>query len=120
MFTKTLVIAALSFLALTAAQAQEVTPEPLHVYSSTLTRAEVRQAALDPLHSAAHHGGDRTVIAEPTGPSKSRAQVVAETLEAVRLGVVDRGEASTVITSAQLESIRMAGLKAVPMNMAMR
>ncbi len=120
MIAKTLLFIAVSTVSIAAAQAGESTPFPPHDYVSTLTRAEVRDATIQFLKSNAHHGGDRTVFIESTGVAKTRAQVVAETLEAIHLGVVDRGVGSATFTEAQLESIRMAGLKAVAMDMAMR
>lgn len=52
--------------------------------------------------------------------SLTRAQVRAETLEAIRLGVIARGEQSVLPTAAQLESIRVAGERARSMMLASR
>jgi Domain of unknown function (DUF4148) len=47
-------------------------------------------------------------------PQKSRAQVRAETVEAVRLGLVPIGDVvMPQATAEQLEQIRLAGLRAV-------
>jgi hypothetical protein len=87
---------------------------------ATLTRAEVREAAIQAQRDGHVHNGDRSVIIEPDGMAKTRAQVVAETVEATRLGVRQNGDGNLVFTDAQLESIRMAGLAALPMNVAAR
>lgn len=50
----------------------------------------------------------------------TRAQVRAETLEAIRVGAITRGEETVVPTPAQLESIRRAGLKAIATTTASR
>lgn len=44
---------------------------------------------------------------------KTRAQVKAETLEAIRLGAIGHGERFVFPTQQQLENIRTAGLKAL-------
>ena len=120
MIAKTLFFIAVATVSIAAARAGESTPFPPHDFVSTVTRAEVRDATIEFLKSNGHPGGDRTVFIETTGVAKTRAQVVAETVEAIRLGVVDRGVGSTTFTEAQLESIRMAGLKALPMDVATR
>lgn len=115
MNTKPLLFAAMAFFAAASAMAQDVTPDNTAPFMSTLTRAEVRQAAIEARAAGLISHGDRSFVAEPTGMAKTRAQVVAETLEAIRLGAIDRRELSSSPTPAQLESIRMAGLKALPM-----
>lgn len=49
---------------------------------------------------------------------KTRAQVKAETLEAIRLGAISHGEKFVFPTQQQLQSIRMAGLEALAPTMA--
>lgn len=49
---------------------------------------------------------------------KTRAQVKAETLEAIRVGAIGHGERFVFPTQQQLESIRTAGLKALAPTMA--
>jgi Domain of unknown function (DUF4148) len=120
MFAKTFLIASLSFVAIASAQADEVTPDPFGSFVSTLTRAEVREAVIQAQRDGFVQNGDRTVFAEPSGMAKTRAQVVAETREATRLGIRQNGDGNLVITDAQLESIRMAGLAALPMTVAAR
>jgi len=44
---------------------------------------------------------------------------VAETLEAIRVGAIARGEQSQFPTAMQLDNIRHAGLRALAMQMAM-
>lgn len=63
--------------------------------------------------------------AEPDHPmaytsTVSRAQVRAEAVEANRLGLSSRGDHYVLPTAEQLESIRMAGLRATRMTVASR
>ena len=69
-------------------------------------------AACSEVEWVIHHEAARSL--------KSRVQVVAEAVEARRLGVLGGGEASVLPTAAQLERIQMAGLNATPMNVARR
>lgn len=120
-YTAIVTFAALSALiAALPATAGEATPDYPMAYTSTTTRAEVKQATLDARAAGLIASGERSVINEPTGSTLTRAQVVAETLEAIRIGAIAYGEASPVITPAQLDSIRMAGLKARSMTVAAR
>jgi hypothetical protein len=120
-YTAVLTLAALSAL-ITAlpATAGEATPDYPMAYTSTTTRADVQQAALNARAAGLIASGERSVVNEPTGSTLTRAQVVAETREAIRVGAIAQGEASLVITPAQLDSIRMAGLKAQAMTVAAR
>ncbi len=82
--------------------------------TSSLTRAEVMAAAKDAVsNDAASYVGE--VSAAPQAASMlTRAQVVAETREAQRLGLLDNSvDDMKVATPAQLEQIRVAGLRAV-------
>jgi hypothetical protein len=82
--------------------------------ASTVTRAEVRQAAIAARQAGLVTQGELSVVAEVTmGSSQlTRAQVKAELAEARRLGLVGEGEHNVFPTPAQLEQIRLAGLKA--------
>ena len=77
---------------------------------STTSRADVireARAGLDQVE------GEASAAPMPAS-TLSRAQVVAEAREAVRLGVAGSDETGTRITTPeQLESIRLAGLRAV-------
>jgi len=65
------------------------------------------------------HGDREAQIADfSTTSTLTRAQVMAETAEALRLHVVSRSETNTFPTDAQLHSIHVAGLKALPMDAA--
>ena len=65
--------------------------------------------------------GEASVDHKPRVSTKSRAQVAAEGREALRLGVVGHGEGpAPVLTPAQAESIRMAGLQAASQWLATR
>lgn len=87
--------------------------------ASTVSRAEVRQAAIearDARQRIAYSGetaGDLT--SAPIVSTVSRAQVRAEAVEAARLGVTSNYEGTRVITPAQLAQIRDAGLRATQM-----
>jgi Domain of unknown function (DUF4148) len=88
--------------------------------ASTVTRMEVllelaraRQAGeLDNLETRF----DRI----PSDSVLTRAQVKAELLEAIRLGALESGERSSAPSTEQLEQIRLAGLRALMMNVASR
>ncbi|CAN5323957.1 hypothetical protein BH11PSE10_BH11PSE10_14100 [soil metagenome] len=65
------------------------------------------------------HGDREVQIVDYASPSTlTRAQVLAETTEALRLHVVSRSETNTFPTDAQLHSVRVAGLRALPMDAA--
>ena len=57
--------------------------------------------------------GEAFNFPEPVGEAKTRAQVRAETLEAIRVGAISRTERYEFPTPQQLESIRLAGLRAL-------
>jgi hypothetical protein len=98
--------------------AGEATYELPVAATSTLTRADV-QAQLFAARAAGHVAhGERSVVIAEVGTPLTRAQVRAETLEAIRIGAIDRHEDSTQPTAAQLESIRLAGQRALAMQMA--
>lgn len=123
MNTKTLFAAA--FAALTAlgagsAFAGEATYDYPVVYTSTVSRADVKAQALQARAAGQIAQGELSVVVTDTGPALTRAQVKAETLEAIRVGAISRHEQSLAPSAAQLESIRMAGQKAVVMTMASR
>ena len=120
MHTKTLVAAVIALIGAASAFAQEISPVEPIAQHSTLTRAEVRAAAVQAREAGLVSYGEVTQFAAPSGFAKTRAQVRAETLEAVRIGAIAHGEQSFFPTAAQLESIRLAGLKAMPMEMAAR
>ncbi|MBX3609156.1 MAG: DUF4148 domain-containing protein [Hydrogenophaga sp.] len=88
-------------------------------FQSQLTRAEV-QAQVAPAYKAdviargeASEGQDQaTVVAS----NLSVAQVRAEAAEAYRLGLVAQGEILPVPTAAQVEQVRLAGVRAVQGN----
>ena len=82
---------------------------------SSKSRAEVKSEL-----AAAQRAGDVTVYgyteASPAPVAAStvtRAQVQAEAREALRLGLIPVSEATRTATAADLESIRLAGLRAV-------
>jgi hypothetical protein len=52
------------------------------------------------------------MVAENTS-TLTRAQVRAEAMEAQRLGLITTGEITVIPTPAQLEQVRLAGLRAV-------
>lgn len=58
-------------------------------------------------------GVTRIGAAQTQGEAKTRAQVKAETLEAIRVGAMNRGERFVFPTAQQLDSIEQAGLRAL-------
>ena len=95
-----------------AAMASEFTPEAPFV--STLSRAEVRAEAVAARDAGLITSGEFApiIVAENTS-SVTRAQVRAEAAEARRLGLLTTGEITVLPTPAQLEQVRLAGLRAV-------
>ena len=95
-----------------AAMASEFTPEAPFV--STLTRAEVRAEAIAARDAGLITIGEMApvIVAENTS-TLTRAQVRAEAMEAQRLGLITTGEITVIPTPAQLEQVRLAGLRAV-------
>ena len=116
MNAKTLIATALfvSFAGTGAAFAQEGTQDfPAPVLKSSTTRAEVIADLKAAQGSAAASYGEASV-APKAASQLSRAQVAAETREAMRLGLIDTSEGGVrVATPAQLEQIRAAGLRAL-------
>lgn len=86
--------------------------------ASTLSRAEVRQAAADARAAGLIVVGERTTLVEEFMSSKTRGQVRAELAEARRLGLVGHGDQPVIATPAQNEQVRLAGLRALQTEMA--
>ena len=82
--------------------------------SAPLTRADVQAQAIAARDAGHFVNMDTQPLVVPTGVSKTRAQVVAETNEARRLGLLDRGinGGVKVATPEQNEQVRLAGLRA--------
>jgi hypothetical protein len=123
MFTKTLfcaVTATLVLIAAAPAQAQEVDTSPAMAQQSTRTRAEVRQAAVQARAAGLINDGESYRVPERFIVVKSRAEVHAETLEAIRLGAISHGELSYVLSDMQLMDIEKAGKRARAMTLALR
>jgi Domain of unknown function (DUF4148) len=87
--------------------------------SSTVTRAEVRAATLQARALGNPSANDYIELTQPKFISSlTRQQVQAETLEAIRLHAIGQGEHNYFPTQQQLDSIRMAGERAVTMKVA--
>jgi|JI8StandDraft_2_1071088.scaffolds.fasta_scaffold13413_4 hypothetical protein len=88
---------------------------PLNVSQGTVMKAATR--ALLPLIIAAA-AGSALAQSAPAPEAKTRAQVVAEMLEARRLGLLETNVENYPVqaTPAQAEQIRQAGLRAVQGN----
>jgi len=121
---KTFAIAALAFFAAGASTAGgitgEATPDHPMAFSSSLTRAQVHQHTLAARAAGQIVQGEQSVVLEHRGTALTRVQVRAEALEALRVGATARGEQGALATPAQLDSIRMAGERALVMTMASR
>lgn len=118
LFTVAFAMASVAFTA--TAQANEGGFEYPLAYQSTLTRAEVRAEATRALAAGEVTRGEAGYVAPIIGMQKTRAQVFAETREAVRLGLVGGGEVIVTPTAVQLALVQMAGLKALDMTVAAR
>lgn len=120
MNTRTLIAAlfATAFVA-PVAMAQEATPDHFASFTSTASRDAVRADAIAALKAGTIERGEASRSFTEFVSAKSRAQVAAEGREALRLGVVAFGEGpGPVVTPAQAEAIRMAGLQAIGSNVA--
>jgi hypothetical protein len=123
MNTRTFIFAA--FAAITAvgtasAIAGEATYDYPVAYTSTVSRADVSADAVRARAAGLVAQGELSVVVADSGPALSRAQVKAETLEAIRVGAIGHREKDVALTAQQLESIRLAGAKAVAMTVASR
>ena len=118
---------------LTRAQVMAETAEAqrLHVVSRSETNTFPTDAQLHSIHVAGLKAlpmdaaaqalrEDMAQFALQMEAPKTRAQVVAELAESQRLGLVSQSETNTFPTPAQSELVRQAGLKALPMNVAVR
>lgn len=91
--------------------------------ASTLARDSVRAEAVAAVRAGLIHNDDHGLPAgQPFVSTLTRAQVKAETREAVRIGAVGGGDYALRDgpSAEQLESIRMAGQRALAMNVASR
>jgi hypothetical protein len=115
-------IGAIATLGASSAFAGEGTDDYLVAYApaskSTLSRADVQAETRRARAAGQLSNSEQGLVIADTGMALTRAQVRAETLEAIRVGAISRHEQSVAPTAAQLESIRMAGQKAVAMTMA--
>lgn len=105
-------LAALSFSAL--ADGGDV--QPFMSGPSTLTRADVRADLASAIAAGAISQGELVYAWSPRASERSRAEVLAELIEAQRLGLTRVTEAGTpVATAAQLQLIQRAGERAAMM-----
>lgn len=125
MYAKTFVTTAIAFIGaftfIAPAFAGEAEPDHPMAYTSTVSRAEVVAATLQARAAGLIPNGEQSsVVADTQTSSLTRAQVQAEAVEAIRLGLSSRGEHYVFPTAMQLDSIRMAGLRAISMTVAAR
>ena len=114
-----LVAAAAAFAA--PAFAQEATLDAFAAVTSTASRDAVRADAIAALNAGTLERGEASVDRSVFVSSRSRLQVAAEAREALRLGAVGHGEGpAPLVTPAQAEQIRSAGLQAVSTAVAAR
>jgi Domain of unknown function (DUF4148) len=116
----TAAVALIGFASTTAAHANEVSYEAPVTWQSTLTRAEVRAEAARARAAGEFSLSDETYVPKVAFMPKTRAQVHAETLEAIRLGLTRNGEDTVLPTVEQLSRVEMAGLRALSMTLAAR
>lgn len=88
---------------------------PVSKTVSTLTRADVQAQAIAARDAGQLGNQESPDLVIAAGTPKTRAQVVAETAEAQRLGLLNLSETDfpKVATAEQNELIRQAGLRAV-------
>ena len=91
-------------------------PQAPALTGSTVSRAEVRQGAIEARNARQHTAYNGETAADPTAApfvsTVSRAQVHAEAVEATRLGVTSSYDGKRNITAEQLAQIRAAGMRA--------
>jgi hypothetical protein len=84
--------------------------------TSVLSRAEVRQAAIEArdarLRSPLSHEEQLDPTSAPFVSTSSRAQIHAEAVEATRLGLTSSYDGKNNVSAEQLAQIRNAGLRA--------
>jgi hypothetical protein len=86
---------------------------------STRARTDVkREATLAVAHGDIVQGEGNGYRSQQIVSVKSRLEVRAETREAMRLGLIPRGEQYAVPTPAQLELVRLAGVRALEQSRA--
>jgi hypothetical protein len=112
---KSLVAATLAALSFSAfADGGDV--QPFVSQPSTLTRAEVRADLAAAIAAGTIAQGELGSVWAPRGSERSRAEVVAELIEAQRLGLTRVTEAGApVATAEQLQLIQRAGERAAMM-----
>jgi hypothetical protein len=123
MNTKTCIFAAFAIVATlstASAFAGEASYDYPVVYPSVVSRADVSAEAVRARAAGLIAQGESSVVVADSGPALSRAQVKAETLEAIRVGAIGHREKDVAPTARQLESIRLAGVKALEMTVAAR
>ena len=105
-----------------AAQAQEVSYEPLAAYTmSTVQRADVHAQAVAAVKAGTIEFGEASRFpATGSGSTLTRAQVLAEAREARRLGALQGSEVTVLPTADQIAAITTAGLRAADAQMAAR
>lgn len=112
-------IAAAPAFASTLGDADPGYPIAATAHAPTATpRAAVKADTLQARSSGLRVQGEAFYFAEPVGEAKTRAQVRAETLEAIRVGAISRSERYVFPTTEQLDSIRLAGQRALDANVA--
>ncbi len=95
--------------------AESWTEPQMPAFTSTVSRADVRQAAIEArdarLRSPLSQEEQLDPTTAPFVSTVSRAQVHAEAVEATRLGVTSSYDGKRNITAEQLAQIRAAGMR---------
>ena len=102
----------------TTAMAADADPGYPQIYGSQTTRAAVMHETQVARAAGQLRHGELPLVTTDFKSMKSHGQVHAETLEAIRLGAISRGEANAVPTAMQLDSIRLAGERAARAHVA--
>jgi len=98
-----------------AAMAQEAVQDSTWITPSTQSRAEVRADTAAAARSHALDGSEASFTVKPSsGSGLTRAQVMAEAREAMRLGLIPMHDGdSRTPTAQEREQIRQAGQRAI-------
>jgi hypothetical protein len=116
------IVAVIATVAAGASFAQEATPDMFAQARSVTSREAVAAEARDALAAGRIGFGEAFGhdFTNMTASTLSRKQVVAEAIEAQRLGLTQAGEVSRFATAADHERIERAGRLAISTNLASR
>jgi len=118
MTSQSFVFAVLAIVAGGTAFAGEATPDQPTACRSTVTRAQVDDQTLQARAAGLIQSGELAVVVAEQGQALRRAEAGAGTLEAIRVAAISRNEQDVLPTAARLENNRLAGQRALNVNVS--